>query len=92
MKKHLQLILPVLMLFGCEENNDEARSTWKIIEQDILTPSCVNCHMKGTAIMKQSGLDLSEGNAYNAMVGVQPKNTAAKNEDLYIVSLSLIHI
>ena len=86
MKKNLQLILPALILFGCEENNDDAQSTWQIIEQDILTPSCANCHVQGTAIMKQSGLDLSEGNAYNAMVGVQPKNTAAKNEGLYIVS------
>ncbi len=86
MKKSFNTILASLLLFGCEESKESTRTTWQVIEQDILTPSCANCHMQGTAIVKQSGLDLSEGKAYDAMVGIQPKNTAAKNEGLYIVS------
>ena len=48
--------------------------------------SCVNCHASETAITKQSGLDLSNNEAYGQMVGVSPKNIAAKEDGLVIVS------
>lgn len=86
MKKKFQSILIALLLVGCERNNEVLRSSWQVLNEDIFNTSCINCHMTGTAIEKQSGLDLSKDNAYDEMVGVEPKNIAAKEDGLYIVS------
>lgn len=60
-------------------------SSFDLIQQRILTPSCATsgCHLSakdGTFI--QHGLVLAEGVAYQNLVGVDPRNSAAKTDGL----------
>ena len=81
------LYLSLLLLISCQEPVDEKIDTsWSILYKQILEPNCSNCHMNGSAIQKQSGLDLSSNAAYNTLVGVAPKNSAAINDGLLRVS------
>ena len=86
MKYYLQVSILLFIFSGCEEIEKSENSSWNLIQEQILAPNCANCHITGTAIYKQSGLDLSGGNAYNEMVNVLPKNISAKNDELVIVS------
>ena len=81
------LFFCLLILISCQEPVDEKMDTsWSILYKKVLEPNCSNCHMNGSAIQKQSGLDLSSSAAYNALVGVTPKNSAAINDGLLRVS------
>ena len=86
MKYYLQVSILLFIFSGCEEIEKSENSSWNLIQEQILAPNCANCHITGTAIYKQSGLDLSGGNAYNEMVNVLPKNISAKDDELVIVS------
>ena len=86
MRRISYLIIIFSIFFGCEEAKKEETSTWNIIQEEILVSSCLNCHASETAITKQSGLDLTNDEAYSEMVGVVPKNIAAKEDGLVIVS------
>ena len=61
-------------------------TSWSILYKQVLQPNCSNCHMNGSAIQKQSGLDFSSAAAYNDLVGVAPKNFAATEDGLLRVS------
>ena len=63
------------------------RSTWEIIESDILQPSCAECHTEGTTFANQSDLVLTTGNAYDQLVNRLPSNSAAKADGLEIVGI-----
>lgn len=85
--KYLTKLIPLLLfLVACSEKAGDTSETWEVIQKEILTPECANCHIQGSVIARQSGLILSEGTSYSAMVGVPPKNLAAKSENLVIVS------
>ena len=86
MKRISYFIIIFSLFYSCEEVGKPERSTWNIIQEEILVSSCFNCHASETAITKQSGLDLSNNEAYGQMVGVSPKNIAAKEDGLVIVS------
>ena len=79
--------LCLLLLISCQEPVDEKIDTsWSILYKQVLQPNCSNCHMNGSAIQKQSGLDFSSAAAYNDLVGVAPKNFAATEDGLLRVS------
>ena len=79
--------LSTLLLISCQDSVDKStESSWSVINKKILEPNCSNCHMNGSAIQKQSGLDLSFDVAYSSLVGVQPSNQAAKQDGLLRVS------
>ena len=81
------LYLSLLLLISCQEPVDEKIDTsWSILYKKILEPNCSNCHMNGSAIQKQSGLDLSSSAAYNSLVGVRPTNSTASHDGLFRVS------
>ena len=81
------LYLSLLLLISCQEPVDEKIDTsWSILYKKILEPNCSNCHMNGSAIQKQSGLDLSSSAAYNSLVGVKPTNSTASHDGLFRVS------
>ena len=86
MRRISYLIIIFSIFFGCEEAKKEETSTWNIIQEEILVSSCLNCHASETTITKQSGLDLTNDEAYSEMVNVVPKNIAAKEDGLVIVS------
>ena len=79
--------LSLLLLISCQEPVDEKIDTsWSILYKKVLEPNCSNCHMNGSAIQKQSGLDLSSSAAYNSLVGVRPTNSRASHDGLFRVS------
>ena len=81
------LYLSLLLLISCQEPVDEKIDTsWSILYKKVLEPNCSNCHMNGSAIQKQSGLDLSSSAAYNSLVGVRPTNSTASHDGLFRVS------
>ena len=79
--------LSLLLLISCQESVDEKIDTsWSILYKKVLEPNCSNCHMNGSAIQKQSDLDLSSSAAYNSLVGVRPTNSTASHDGLFRVS------
>ena len=87
MKLSSILSISALLLISCQDPVDKKTdSSWSVINKKILEPNCSNCHMNGSAIQKQSGLDLSFDVAYGSLVGVQPSNEAAKQDGLLRVS------
>ena len=79
--------LSLLLLISCQEPVDEKIDTsWSILYKKVLEPNCSNCHMNGSAIQKQSDLDLSSSAAYNSLVGVRPTNSTASHDGLFRVS------
>lgn len=80
----------LLNLTGCQKPSAEATepavlASFDLMQQKILTPSCATsgCHASekdGTFI--QHGLVLADGVAYQNLVGVDPKNSAAKADGL----------
>ena len=86
MKHYLRLFIILFIFSGCAEVENTEESTWGTIQEKILNTSCINCHVSGSTMTKQSGLDLSKKNSYSQLVGVSPKNIAAKKDGLVIVS------
>ncbi len=83
----LSSLLFLCLLISCQEPVDEKIDTsWSILYKQVLEPNCSNCHMNGSAIQKQSGLDFSSTAVYNDLVGVVPKNLAATEDGLLRVS------
>ena len=81
------LSFSALLLISCQDPIDKKTdSSWSVINKKILEPNCSSCHMNGSAIQKQSGLDLSFDVAYSSLVGVPPSNEAAKQDGLLRVS------
>ena len=61
-------------------------TTWHTIQSHVLGQNCTNCHSTGTSFARQSGLVLTEDEAYNQLVDVAPKNSAANADGLSRVS------
>tara|TARA_X000000368_G_C23046546_1_gene719402 strand:+ start:1272 stop:2648 length:1377 start_codon:yes stop_codon:yes gene_type:complete len=89
-------IMCILTLFfiGCEkeatsniepENEISSRSSWKIIQQEILDKSCAGCHSVGTSFGSQSGLILTADVAYENLINKEPHNQGAKDDGLELV-------
>jgi hypothetical protein len=70
---------------GNESTDPTVTASFDLIQQKILTPSCASsgCHAsEKDASFAQHGLVLAEGFAYQNLVGVDPKNSAAKADGL----------
>jgi hypothetical protein len=61
-------------------------STWSLIQHTILNNNCVSCHRAGQSFATQSDLILTEDTAYDQLLDVLPKNTAARADGLKRVS------
>ena len=87
MKSTLTFFFSLLLLISCQDPvDDKGAITWAVLQKNILKPNCSNCHMAGSAIERQSGLDLSSNDSYDSLVDVAPKNSAANKDGLLIVS------
>ena len=87
MKSTLTFFFSLLLLISCQDPvDDKGAITWTVLQKNILKPNCSNCHMAGSAIERQSGLDLSSNDSYDSLVDVAPKNSAANKDGLLIVS------
>ena len=67
-------------------SNEETRDTWQIINEDILTPKCANCHYEGSFYAQTSNLILSEEIAYEQLINRLPDNSSALNNRLTLLS------
>jgi len=67
-------------------SNEETRDTWQIINEDILTPKCANCHYEGSFYAETSDLILSENIAYEQLMNRLPNNSSALNNGLTLLS------
>ena len=62
--------------------NGQERPTWEVIQKEILTPTCVDCHQVGTSFAIQSDLLLTEDIAYEQLVNALPNNASARADGL----------
>jgi len=67
-------------------NDEESRDTWAIINEDILTPKCSNCHYEGSFFAETSNLVLTEDIAYQQLINRSPDNSSALNNGLILLS------
>jgi len=67
-------------------NDEESRDTWAIINEDILTPKCSNCHYEGSFFAETSNLVLTENIAYQQLINRSPDNSSALNNGLILLS------
>lgn len=82
--------LALLNLASCQKEATEttdpvAASSFDLMQQKVLTPSCATagCHAsEKDPSFVQHGLVLAEGVAYQNLVGVDPRNSAAKADGL----------
>ena len=65
---------------------DETRSTWQIINEDILTPKCANCHYPGSFFSETSNLILTQDVAYEQLINKIPDNNSAQENNLVLLS------
>lgn len=84
-------LLFAFVFWGCTEearnsNDDQSvingRDTWKIIQEDIFLPNCVDCHTAGTSFANQSNLVLTQDVAYDQLINQPADNQAASNDGL----------
>ncbi len=73
----------VNMIINYEE---EIRDSWTIINEDILTPKCSNCHYQGSFFAETSNLILTEDVAYNQLINRSPDNNSANENGLVLLS------
>jgi len=80
-----------LLLIGCQSDSEltdgdfQPRSSFEVIQHNILEPNCVTCHQDGTSFARQSDLLLSKDVAYEQLVNRAPKNQGALANGLELV-------
>ena len=79
-------VVDIVALVSFILSSNETRSTWQIINEDILTPKCATCHYSGSSYSQLSNLVLDSDVAYNQLFTRIPNNTAANNDGLYLLS------
>ena len=79
-------VVDIIALVNFIITNNETRDTWKIINEDILTPKCSICHYEGSSYAQTSNLILEEDIAYEQLFNRVPNNTSANESGLMIVS------
>ena len=76
-------------LSGCDSGrpiDPQEISTWDTIQHDIFASSCVSCHSAGTSFARQSGLVLTPDLAYGQLINIAPRNAAAAQDGLVLLS------
>ena len=66
--------------------NTDNRDTWQIINEDILTPKCAQCHYEGSFYAETSNLILTEDIAYSQLINRSPDNSYALENGLTLLS------
>ena len=88
------LCITGLFFIGCEKdtasnvepvNDISGRSSWKIIQQEILDNNCAGCHSVGTSFGNQSELILTADVAYENLINREPHNQAAQDDGLELL-------
>ncbi|MBM3456958.1 MAG: hypothetical protein FJX77_00265 [Armatimonadetes bacterium] len=76
------------ILGGCDSGPSapKEQATWEVIQSSILASNCTSCHAPGTSTARQSGLVLTQAEAYAQLVNTTPRNPEAAKDGLMRVS------
>ncbi|MCE9602720.1 MAG: hypothetical protein K8S21_11005 [Gemmatimonadetes bacterium] len=79
--------LVVLLVTACGDSVSPAGGTsFNRIQSRILDVQCVSCHSAGNPGARESGLILTRGRAFDALVGVTPRHPTARADGLQLVA------
>tara|TARA_Y100000590_G_scaffold467718_1_gene647606 strand:+ start:653 stop:2338 length:1686 start_codon:yes stop_codon:yes gene_type:complete len=79
-------IVDIVSLVNIILSDQDMRDTWQIINEDILTPKCANCHYPGSFYSETSNLVLTEDVSYVQLVNRSPDNNSALENGLTLLS------
>ena len=79
-------VVDIVSLVNLILSAEETRDTWQIINEDILTQKCAQCHYEGSFYAEQSNLILTEDIAYSQLINRGPHNESALENDLLLLS------
>ena len=79
-------ITDVVILINYILSDTEERDSWQIINEDILSIKCAQCHYEGSFYSETSDLILTDNAAYSQLINRIPNNTAAANDGLVLIS------
>jgi len=79
-------VIDIVSLLNIILSNNETRDTWAIINEDILTPKCANCHYEGSFYAETSNLILTGNMAYEQLLNRAPDNNSATENGLILLS------
>ena len=79
-------VIDIVSLVNVILSTDENRDTWQIINEDILTPKCANCHYQGSFFAETSNLVLTQDIAYQQLINRNPDNTSAVQNGLMLLN------
>lgn len=81
------ILIASRFLFAACVHKHEEESTFKVIQKQIFDVSCTQgCHSAGTSFANQRGLVLDSDVSYKYLINKTPKNTAAADYNLVLVS------
>ena len=76
----------VIVLINYILSDVEERDSWQIINEDILSTKCAQCHYEGSFYAEISDLVLTQEVAYSQLINRTPNNTSAANDNLALIS------
>ena len=82
------LILAALLVTACGDSlaPGEGGTSFSRIQSEVFDARCVSCHSAGNQGARESGLILTRGRAFEALVGVLPRQATARADGLQLVS------
>ena len=83
---NLNNVIDIVNLVNIILTNSDTRDTWKIINEDIITPKCAMCHYEGSFYAETSNLILTEDIAYQQLINRIPDNNSAASNGLQLLS------
>ena len=78
----------VIILVNYILTDQDNRDSWQIINEDILSLKCSQCHYDGSFYAETSNLILTEDIAYNQLLNRVPNNSSAEDDNLFLISNS----
>ncbi len=83
------LLISLIVINGCQKpalgEEEVEKSTWQVIQSEILDKACISCHVSGSSFARQSDLVLTADVAYEQLVDRLPHNEAARRDGLVLV-------
>ena len=79
-------ISDVIILVNYILSDLEERDSWQIINEDILSAKCAQCHYEGSFYAETSSLILTSDVAYSQLINKAPNNSFAADDNLVLIS------
>ena len=79
-------VTDIIILVNYILSDEEVRGSWQIINEDILSLKCAQCHYEGSFYAETSDLILTQNVAYNQLINRVPNNSSAMTDELVLIS------